>query len=326
MTKNNQFSQWLNKLKPQKRRISIEAQSAQNKDEQQAVVSIDSDAIVKRSTTSAFEGRSTTEARKTPGTILETSQSLQLPGSGFKPSDAFSMSSMVGACDISSADYHPLTASQLSQARTMDPKKPRILEAFKSRTLSEYKILSVVGRGSYGQVYKALHKPSSRVVAIKKVIFDASAAERESEDMKNANAASHRSRPRPKINAEFCRRILRELKLMRYVRGHDSIAEVFDIIVQLRPEVEAVGSDVASSTPLIESISIVMEYLECDLHSFLRYPGANLTEDHILVMAFQLLDGVQVGFINCSHQVSKPLAHLLRWGSTCIVDAFYIAT
>ena len=38
-------------------------------------------------------------------------------------------------------------------------------------TLSEYSILDIIGKGTYGEVFKAVHIASGDIVALKKVII-----------------------------------------------------------------------------------------------------------------------------------------------------------
>ena len=63
-------------------------------------------------------------------------------------------------------------------------------------------MLDVVGEGAYGIVCSAIHRPSGRKVAIKKIA--------------------------PFDHSMFCLRTLREMKLLRYF-NHENIISILDI-------------------------------------------------------------------------------------------------
>ena len=68
---------------------------------------------------------------------------------------------------------------------------------------TQYQVLDVVGEGAYGIVCSAVHKPSGRKVAIKKIA--------------------------PFDHSMFCLRTLREMKLLRYF-NHENIISILDIL------------------------------------------------------------------------------------------------
>ena len=71
---------------------------------------------------------------------------------------------------------------------------PRIrtrLSSNSARTGTQYQVLDVVGEGAYGIVCSAIHRPSGRKVAIKKIA--------------------------PFDHSMFCLRTLRELKLLKFL-------------------------------------------------------------------------------------------------------------
>jgi mitogen-activated protein kinase 1/3 len=88
-----------------------------------------------------------------------------------------------------------------------------------------------LGTGSYGQVASAVHKPSGKKVAIKKMdnIFD---------------------------DEVDCKRILREITLLRRLR-HPYVVELFDIIEPSDPE-------------KFDTLYVVLELAESDLKKVIK--------------------------------------------------------
>ncbi|KAI9567593.1 kinase-like domain-containing protein [Boletus coccyginus] len=93
-----------------------------------------------------------------------------------------------------------------------------------------YRILDVIGEGAYGIVCSAVHQPSQRKVAIKRIT--------------------------PFDHTMFCLRTLREIKLLRHFR-HENIISILDIL--LPPSFES-----------FRDVYLVQELMETDLHRVIR--------------------------------------------------------
>ncbi|KZP33950.1 mitogen activated protein kinase-like protein [Athelia psychrophila] len=93
-----------------------------------------------------------------------------------------------------------------------------------------YQVQDVIGEGAYGIVCSAIHIPSQRRVAIKRIT--------------------------PFDHSMFCLRTLREIKLLRHFR-HENIIAILDI---LRPP------DLES----LREVYLVQELMETDLHRVIR--------------------------------------------------------
>ncbi|KAI0739228.1 mitogen activated protein kinase-like protein [Daedaleopsis nitida] len=95
---------------------------------------------------------------------------------------------------------------------------------------SNYQVLDVIGEGAYGIVCSAVHVPSQRKVAIKRIT--------------------------PFDHSMFCLRTLREIKLLRHFH-HENIISILDI---LRPP----------SLDDFKEVYLVQELMETDLHRVIR--------------------------------------------------------
>lgn len=97
-------------------------------------------------------------------------------------------------------------------------------------TGTSYTPLSIIGEGAYGIVVSALHVPSSRKVAIKRIT--------------------------PFDHSMFALRTLREIKLLRHFR-HENIIAILDILKP--PTVQD-----------MQEVYLVQELMETDLHRVIR--------------------------------------------------------
>ncbi|KAF9239857.1 mitogen activated protein kinase-like protein [Melanogaster broomeanus] len=95
---------------------------------------------------------------------------------------------------------------------------------------SAYRVLEVIGEGAYGIVCSAIHQPSQRKVAIKRIT--------------------------PFDHSMFCLRTLREIKLLRHFH-HENIISILDILQP--PNFE-----------MFKEVYLVQELMETDLHRVIR--------------------------------------------------------
>uniref|UniRef100_A0A7S0JZD0 Mitogen-activated protein kinase n=1 Tax=Cafeteria roenbergensis TaxID=33653 RepID=A0A7S0JZD0_CAFRO len=129
--------------------------------------------------------------------------------------------------------------------------------------------LRPIGRGAYGLVAAADDLVSGRKVAIKRV---------------------------SKVFADLidAKRILREIKLLRHLGGHDNIIEIIDIMTG-PPESED-----------FDTLYIVTQLYECDLDRIIRSAQA-LTDQHFQYFVYQMLRGLKfIHSANVIHRDLKP--------------------
>ena len=104
-----------------------------------------------------------------------------------------------------------------------------------------YEMVKILGHGSYGQVASAIHKPTGKKVAIKKMdgVFE---------------------------DEVDCKRILRELSLLRKLQ-HPYVVELLDVIEPIDRE-------------NFDTLYVVMELAESDLKKVIK-SAIHLTLKHI---------------------------------------------
>lgn len=119
---------------------------------------------------------------------------------------------------------------------------------------SEYKIVKFLGQGSYGSVVEALHTPSQKRVAIKRledVFFD----------------------------VEDCKKMVREILLLKALNDSPYVTKLLDIIEP--PDITA-----------FNDIYLVLEYMDADLKKVLK-SSLLLTELHVQVITYNILCGIR---------------------------------
>ncbi|KAK7405375.1 hypothetical protein VNO78_06627 [Psophocarpus tetragonolobus] len=132
---------------------------------------------------------------------------------------------------------------------------------------NRYKILELVGKGSYGVVCAAIDTYTGEKVAIKKIqdIFD---------------------------HTSDAIRILREVKLLRLLR-HPDIVEIKRIMLP-------------SSKREFNDIYVVLELMECDLHQVIK-ANDDLTHEHYQFFLYQMLRALKYTHsANVYHRDLKP--------------------
>jgi len=138
-----------------------------------------------------------------------------------------------------------------------------------------YTILHGLGEGAYGTVAAALHKPTGREVAIKKVL--------------------------PFEHTLFCLRTLRELKLLKFFSQacvNENIISILDIIKP--PSIDD-----------FKEIYFVQELMQTDLHRVIR--TQQLTDDHCQYFIYQTLRALKtMHSADIVHRDLKPANLLLN--------------
>ncbi|KAJ7934075.1 kinase-like domain-containing protein [Mycena leptocephala] len=119
-----------------------------------------------------------------------------------------------------------------------------------------YQVLHPMGEGSYGAVVAALHKPTGRQVAIKKII-----------------TFEHRL---------VCLLTLRELKLLRFFSDTQLNENIISIIDVIKP----------SSLDSFKEIYIVQELMQTGLHRLIY--TQDLTDDHVQYFVHQTLRALKL--------------------------------
>ncbi|MES1909874.1 MAG: hypothetical protein MHM6MM_002561 [Cercozoa sp. M6MM] len=137
-----------------------------------------------------------------------------------------------------------------------------------------YKPLKVLGTGAYGVVVACEDLRNGHKVAIKKIT-------RAFDDLIDA------------------KRVLRELKLLRHLRGHENVIGMYDM---LRP----------ASRDEFEDVYMVLDFMETDMHRII-YSRNDLTNEHVQFFMYQLLRAIK--FIHSAgviHRDLKPSNLLLN--------------
>jgi mitogen-activated protein kinase 1/3 len=139
----------------------------------------------------------------------------------------------------------------------------------------DYQLLHAIGEGAYGTVAAALHKPSGRQVAIKKIL--------------------------PFDHTLFCLRTLRELKLLKFFSEtcvNENIISILDIIKP--PSLES-----------FKEIYFIQELMQTDLHRVIR--TQHLTDDHCQYFVYQTLRALKsIHSADIVHRDLKPANLLLN--------------
>ncbi|KZV99730.1 mitogen-activated protein kinase [Exidia glandulosa HHB12029] len=153
---------------------------------------------------------------------------------------------------------------------------------------NQYQVLDVVGEGAYGIVCSAVHKPTGRKVAIKKIA--------------------------PFDHSMFCLRTLRELKLLKFLSEagvSENIISIWDIIKP--PTLEA-----------FKEVYLIQELMETDMHRVIR--TQDLSDDHAQYFIYQTLRALKaLHSADVIHRDLKPSNLLLNANCDLKVADFGLA-
>ncbi|CCI44859.1 unnamed protein product [Albugo candida] len=164
---------------------------------------------------------------------------------------------------------------------------PLLSEQFRNWSLpSSYRLVRLLGKGSYGQVVEAYDNIRGKKVAIKKVID----VFRQSLD---------------------CKRIYREIHIVQHLH-HGQVIRLLDVF----PPVSKMFGN---------HLYLVFEFLDTDLQKLIMSPQY-LTIKHIQVFLYQLLCGLNyIHSANVIHRDLKPANILLNEDCTLMICDFGLA-
>ncbi|PPQ74070.1 hypothetical protein CVT26_006951 [Gymnopilus dilepis] len=140
---------------------------------------------------------------------------------------------------------------------------------------SQYQVLDVVGEGAYGIVCSAVHRPSGRKVAIKKIT--------------------------PFDHSMFCLRTLRELKLLKFLSEAGVSENIISILDIIKPP----------SIEQFKEVYLIQELMETDMHRVIR--TQDLSDDHAQYFIYQTLRALKaLHSADVIHRDLKPSNLLLN--------------
>jgi serine/threonine protein kinase len=133
----------------------------------------------------------------------------------------------------------------------------------------QYELLSVLGKGTYGVVYKAIDKKNNRKNVAIKCVYD---CYRYIDDAK---------------------KVLREVKFLRLLKEHPNIVTILKILTPYNK--------------YYNDIYIVFEDMDCDMKTMIEYNANELTDEHLRYFLFQLLCSLKcLHSCNIFHRDIKP--------------------
>ncbi|KAI0716540.1 mitogen-activated protein kinase [Earliella scabrosa] len=140
---------------------------------------------------------------------------------------------------------------------------------------TQYQVLDVVGEGAYGIVCSAIHRPSGRKVAIKKIA--------------------------PFDHSMFCLRTLRELKLLKFLSEAGVSENIISILDIIKPP----------SIEQFKEVYLIQELMETDMHRVIR--TQDLSDDHAQYFIYQTLRALKaLHSADVIHRDLKPSNLLLN--------------
>ncbi|KIK64207.1 hypothetical protein GYMLUDRAFT_40496 [Collybiopsis luxurians FD-317 M1] len=153
------------------------------------------------------------------------------------------------------------------------PKSKKPLPSFSVG--EDYQLLYPLGEGAYGQVVAALHKPTRKRVAIKKVL--------------------------PFEHPIFCLRTLREVKLLKFFSESCVNGNIVSILDMIKPE----------SLDSFKELYLVQELMQTDLHKVIR--TQQLSDDHAQYFIYQTLRALKtIHSAGVVHRDLKPANMLVN--------------
>jgi mitogen-activated protein kinase 1/3 len=171
--------------------------------------------------------------------------------------------------DPAPAAAAPAASKSKSSSAAAAPRKVRF------NVGTNYQVLDVVGEGAYGVVCSAVHRPSGRKVAIKKIA--------------------------PFDHSMFALRTLRELKLLKFLSEAGVSENIISIVDIIKP----------SSLEAFKEVYLIQELMETDMHRVIR--TQDLSDDHAQYFIYQTLRALKaLHSADVIHRDLKPSNLLLN--------------
>lgn len=171
--------------------------------------------------------------------------------------------------------------------------------------LDRYQIIKQLGKGTFGVVYKGIHKPTDNYVAIKKILI-------------------HKGSDCFPVTA------FREIDILKDLHKEpcENIIELIEMIRDRPPPNDDYTNYDSSKAPkkIKKSFYMVFPYMSYDLSGILGNPSVNLTEPDIKSIIVQLLKGIN--FIhdhNYLHRDIKAANILVNWDGVLKIGDFGLA-
>ncbi|KAL3232508.1 hypothetical protein RNJ44_04424 [Nakaseomyces bracarensis] len=157
----------------------------------------------------------------------------------------------------------------------------------------EYKLVDLVGEGSYGIVCSATHLPSGNRVAIKRIRFP------DNPPTENGSQVPEYEDEHDNIAKVALIRTIREIKILSHFNNHENIITIFE---KIKP-MQAIN---------FKEIYLVQELMETDLSRILSSSNT-LSIDHIQYFLYQILRALKaIHSAKVIHRDLKPSNILLN--------------
>ncbi|KAG9019344.1 MAP kinase Pmk1 [Tulasnella sp. 427] len=188
---------------------------------------------------------------------------------------------MADAANAAAKDAKDAAASKAKHGASASQSQPAPRKV-RFNVGTQYQVLDVIGEGAYGIVCSALHRPSGRRVAIKKIA--------------------------PFEHSMFCLRTLRELKLLKFLSEAGVCENVLSVAIQIISILDII------KPPTIEQfkeVYLIQELMETDMHRVIR--TQDLSDDHAQYFVYQTLRALKaLHSADVIHRDLKPSNLLLN--------------
>eukprot|EP01059_Diplonema_ambulator_P000215 TRINITY_DN10181_c0_g1_i2.p1 TRINITY_DN10181_c0_g1~~TRINITY_DN10181_c0_g1_i2.p1 ORF type:complete len:417 (+),score=95.53 TRINITY_DN10181_c0_g1_i2:115-1365(+) len=148
-----------------------------------------------------------------------------------------------------------------------------------------YSDLAPIASGSYGHVCRTYDTRNKCYMAIKKVKWN----------------------PHSEAGVDYCKRILREIRLMIHFHMHDNLLNLADLVMP--------------TTATYDAIYLVSQYIKTDLHTLLAKCPKHFSDENCLSMIYSMLSGLfAMHSAGVMHRDLKPSNILDSDGTVKLAD------